>query len=102
MGFRFDRSIFSKEIRPNVPKGPIKKYPEITESFESTVTPGMFFTGTITHSLDWRKSAGGFIHGFRYTTRALHRLLEVRNHGVQWPHVTLPFSELMNTLTKRL
>ena len=23
--------------------------------------------GVATHSLDWRKSAGGFIHGYRYT-----------------------------------
>ena len=29
--------------------------------------PGLFFVGPPTHSLDHRKSAGGFIHGFRYT-----------------------------------
>ena len=23
--------------------------------------------GVVSHSLDWRKSAGGFIHGYRYT-----------------------------------
>lgn len=27
----------------------------------------MFVVGTASHSLDFRKSAGGFIHGFRYT-----------------------------------
>lgn len=25
--------------------------------------------GVTTHSLDWRKSAGGFIHGYRYTSK---------------------------------
>ncbi len=30
---------------------------------------GMFFAGTNTHSLDFRKSAGGFIHGYRYTSQ---------------------------------
>ena len=27
--------------------------------------------GTVTHSLDYRKSAGGFIHGFCYTSKLL-------------------------------
>ena len=27
--------------------------------------------GTITHSLDWRKSAGAFVHGFRYTSKKI-------------------------------
>eukprot|EP00794_Sanderia_malayensis_P008745 gene8745-9679_t len=102
MGFRFDNSIFSKNIRPKKSAGKAKKYPAVKNNYESTVTNGMFFAGTIIHSLDWRKSAGGFIHGFRYTTRALHRILEHRNHGVKWPHLTLPNTELLNTLTKRL
>ena len=27
-----------------------------------------FAAGVATHSLDYRKSAGGFIHGYRYTS----------------------------------
>jgi hypothetical protein len=46
--------------------------------------------------------SGAFIHGFRYTTRALHRILEYRNHGVTWPHVTLPATELVPTIVKRI
>ena len=30
----------------------------------------MYFAGTIAHGMDWRKAAGGFIHGFRYTAQA--------------------------------
>ncbi|XP_065066498.1 FAD-dependent oxidoreductase domain-containing protein 2-like isoform X3 [Rhopilema esculentum] len=102
MGFKFDFGIFDKPVRPKRADGPRKKYPMIHHNYESTVTKNIFFAGTITHSLDWRKSAGGFIHGFRYTTRALHHLLEYRNHGVKWPHLTLRNTELLNTLTKRL
>lgn len=43
------------------------KYPLIKFNYESMDAPGMFFIGTVTHSLDMRKSAGGFVHGFRYT-----------------------------------
>lgn len=48
-------------------RGRAKKYPKINYNYESVDNPGMFFAGTATHSLDFRKSAGGFIHGFRYT-----------------------------------
>ena len=41
------------------------KYPKISDTFEVQGVPGFFAAGTIAHSLDFRKSAGGFIHGFR-------------------------------------
>lgn len=47
--------------------GRAKKYPKINHNYESPDNPGMYVAGTATHSLDFRKSAGGFIHGFRYT-----------------------------------
>ena len=48
-------------------RGRAKKFPAIKHNYESVVTPGIFFAGAVSHSLDFRKSAGGFIHGFRYT-----------------------------------
>ena len=40
------------------------KYPNISNTFEVIGKPGLYVAGTIGHSLDFRKSAGGFIHGF--------------------------------------
>lgn len=100
-GFKFDRSIFNKDVRPKV-YAPKTKFPEITPLYESTVSKNMYFTGVATHSIDFRKSAGGFIHGFRYTVRALHHILEWRNHGVRWPSIVLPLKDLMNFLIKRI
>src|SRR5262249_12725085 len=34
---------------------------------------------------DYRQSTGAFIHGFRYGVRALHRMLERKHHGIEWP-----------------
>lgn len=48
-------------------KGSKKKYPLIKPSYEAKATRGLFVLGTASHSVDFRKSAGGFIHGFRYT-----------------------------------
>jgi hypothetical protein len=47
--------------------------------------PDLFFAGTITQARDFKKSTSGFIHGFRYGVRALHRILEHRYHGLPWP-----------------
>lgn len=48
-------------------KGSKKKYPLIKPSYEAKATRGLFVLGTASHSVDFRKAAGGFIHGFRYT-----------------------------------
>ena len=48
-------------------KGRKAKYPKINHNYESVNVPGLFIAGGASHSLDHRKSAGGFIHGFRYT-----------------------------------
>ena len=34
--------------------------------------------------------------------RVLHRILEERNHNSSWPYVSLPVSDLMNSLLKRM
>lgn len=36
-------------------------------NYEARHTHGLFVVGTASHGIDFRKSSGGFIHGFRYT-----------------------------------
>lgn len=74
IGWSFDDSWIAESARPV--RSAIGKYPALTPRYESVNIPGMFFAGGLAHSLDWKSSAGGFIHGFRYTVRALHRILE--------------------------
>ncbi|MFD2416827.1 NAD(P)-binding domain-containing protein [Amycolatopsis pigmentata] len=82
-GFRFDASIFAEWCRPElVIKG---RFPAQTPAWESVNVPDLFFAGTITQMRDFKKSTSGFIHGFRYGVRALHRILERRYHDVPWP-----------------
>jgi len=78
------------------------KYPKIGHDFQSSDLAGMYYAGTVTHSLDHRKSSGGFIHGFRYTARTLHRLLEWKNHQVAWPVKHGIISQLLPTIIKRI
>ncbi|PIK57695.1 putative FAD-dependent oxidoreductase domain-containing protein 2, partial [Apostichopus japonicus] len=65
LGFQFDFSIFENDTAPEASYS--GKYPNIKPDYGAEGIPGMYFAGTNSHSLDFRKSAGGFIHGFRYT-----------------------------------
>ncbi|XP_069346252.1 FAD-dependent oxidoreductase domain-containing protein 2 isoform X2 [Eulemur rufifrons] len=78
------------------------KYPLIRASYESKGSRGLFILGTASHSVDYRRSAGGFIHGFRYTARAVHRLLEYRHHGIAWPSTELPITQLTSSIIRRV
>ena len=111
-GWKFDRSMFGDNVTPEMTgadankalmrrdltgmtsndlkfKQKSKKYPALDGAYRSVNIPNLYFAGTIAHGKDWRKAAGGFIHGFRYTTQALHRVLEHRIEGVDWPADTV-------------
>jgi thioredoxin reductase len=87
-GFRFDASIFADECKPELTIR--DRFPAQTSEWESINVPDLYFAGTLMQVRDYRKSTGGFIHGFRYGVRALHRMLEKKYHGQEWPHRSLP------------
>eukprot|EP01052_Picozoa_sp_SAG31_P048728 SAG31_NODE_10331_length_1153_cov_1.214421_1_plen_287_part_10 len=101
-GWKFDRQLFSpKPLMFN------RKYPRMTSTFESENVPGLFFAGTLMHQRDYLHSSGGFIHGFRYLVRALHRQFELVHHHVGWPSFNLPNSdaqhlELVRAIFRRI
>ncbi len=82
-GFRFDNSFFDEDCRPELTIN--NRFPALTCEWESTNVPDLYFAGTLTQSRDYKKSSSGFIHGFRYNTRALFRMLEKRYHAKPWP-----------------
>jgi thioredoxin reductase len=86
-GFAFDPSPFAASARPDlVIDG---RFPAQTPAYESVNVPGLYFAGTITQVRDFKKSTSGFIHGFRYGARALHRILNRRHHDRPWPATAL-------------
>lgn len=48
------------------------KFPLIDDDFQVSENENMYVAGSAAHSLDFRKAAGGFIHGFRYTGACFH------------------------------
>ena len=64
---------------------PNGKYPVLSHDYESSNVAGLFFAGALAHGKDYKRSAGGFIHGLRYTARCLFRILEARYEAEPWP-----------------
>ena len=63
-----------------------ERFPAVSSSdYESVNVPGLHFTGNLAHSLDYKSAAGGFVHGFRYTARALARILLERDGVAEYP-----------------
>lgn len=82
-GFQFDSTIFADDCRPDLVIN--DRFPAQTSEWESTNIPHLYFAGTLMQVRDYKKSTGGFIHGFRYDVRALHRIFKQKYHGIAWP-----------------
>lgn len=95
-GFKFDSSMFSDNTKPKLIYK--DKYPALTAEFESVSNPNMYFAGTLTHSLDYKKATSGFIHGFRYNSRVLAMLLIEKYQGIEIPRMMI--NKDSNTITK--
>lgn len=83
-GFRFDASVFDPGCSPALVID--DRFAELSPAYESVNVPGLYFAGTLMQQRDFKKSTGGFIHGFRYAVRALSRILGERHHEHPWPH----------------
>ncbi|XP_051572206.1 FAD-dependent oxidoreductase domain-containing protein 2-like [Myxocyprinus asiaticus] len=102
LGFRFNFSIFAGSARPPKSSGGQGRLPGVTAWYEGRGTPNLFVLGTAAHSRDYRMSAGGFVHGFRYTLRSVHKILEQRYHNIAWPVTKLPTNQLQSWILKRV
>jgi hypothetical protein len=101
-GFRFDPEIFGDGCRPELVFD--DRFPAQTSEWRSTNVADLYFAGTLMQARDFKKSTSGFIHGFRYGVRALHRMLERRYHGVPWPSRPVPAepAALMHAVNERV
>jgi Pyridine nucleotide-disulphide oxidoreductase len=80
-----DSELFDDSVRPEpAPGDKIGKYPNLSPKWESTV-PDMYYAGAAMEGRN-RRSPTGFIHGYRYTVRALFHLLEEKYEGVKTPN----------------
>ena len=89
-GFKWlNEGLFADDIKPaSWCNG---KFPSLSPMWESQNVSDLFFIGGAMQGND-SKAAAGFIHGFRYNIRTLHKLLEERYEDVPYPEeVIAPF-----------
>ena len=72
---------------------PNKKYPVMTHEYESLNQPGLYFAGALTHGKDFKRSAGGLVHGLRYTARAMFHILRAKYEDTPWPSTDFEFTK---------
>jgi len=82
-GFRFDSSIFEEGCKPDLTIN--DRFPAQTSEWESTNVKDLYFAGILMHMRDFKKKQSGFIHGFRYNIRTLHRILAKKYHHEPLP-----------------
>ena len=82
-GFRFDTSIFDEGCKPELTIN--DRFPAQTSEWESTNIQDLYFAGILMHMRDFKKKQSGFIHGFRYNIRTLHRILATKYHQKSLP-----------------
>lgn len=109
-GWKFDNSIFNFDLQLTENK----KYPQIKSNYESVNNKNLYFIGSLMHSLDFKKSSGGFIHGFRYLIKYFvnlnydnkfelilfdsNKLEEIVNHIVYKINMTSPMYQMYGQL----
>jgi hypothetical protein len=77
-GWKFDQSIFNFDVQSTLRD----KYPSITNKYESVNNKNLYFIGTLMHSLDYKKSSGAFIHGFRYLIKHFFNINYTKMHDM--------------------
>lgn len=82
-GFRFDASIFDASCAPALTD--CGRLPRMDSGFESVNVQGLFFAGTLTQQMDYKRAQSAFIHGFRHNAESLAALLGRRLHGTPLP-----------------
>ena len=97
-GWKFDDSIFQFEMLLTEDE----KYPAIKPNYESADNTNLFFIGSLMHSLDFKKSSGGFIHGFRYLIKFFYQLNYSNSFDVQIFNVKNNFKPLLDFIYKRM
>ena len=65
------------------------RYPRYAPFWRHAARGRVWLAGALMHGTDYRRSSGGFVHGFRYLVRAQARHMLAAHFGTPWPAATL-------------
>jgi hypothetical protein len=112
LGWRYDASIFpNMDPKPATTIGCVAgacRFPELDGSYQSSNIPGLYVAGTIAHSRDFRRAAGGVVDGFRHVVEGLANILHFNEMPScdSWPFETVRLDQegvepLLNIVLQR-
>lgn len=93
-GWMFDKSLFDFPL--NLTQN--EKFPLIKDNFESSGNKNLYFIGSLMHSLDFKRSSGGFIHGFRYLIKYFFQTNFTQKYDVY----SYDFDEMIQHISYRI
>lgn len=93
-GFEFNDKIFNFPIN----RDKSSKFPHVNELYESINNKDLYFAGALMHGLDFGKSPGGFIHGFRYNIKYMITQVFSKNRQIMFYNL----NEVINLAFDRL
>ncbi|MBU1619673.1 MAG: NAD(P)-binding domain-containing protein [Gammaproteobacteria bacterium] len=99
-GFSCELSYYDKAITPN--RCLHGKFPELTENWESTNVPGLYFAGTNMQYNDYKKSSTPFIHGIRHNVEALSQILISKLRNTPLPSSKISAQQLYSSVCERI
>eukprot|EP00039_Didymoeca_costata_P011455 m.160913 g.160913 ORF g.160913 m.160913 type:complete len:604 (-) comp15178_c0_seq5:163-1974(-) len=79
------------------------RFPILGPFYSDPRIENKWYAGANMHGGDYRKSAGGFIHGFRYLIRAQIRFILMKEYAIPWPvHAFTSIDETISFAQKRI
>lgn len=78
-GWKHNMTVYHPSARPLMQSN--GKFPRMNANYESVNVPGMYFAGTYSHGKDLKRGVTSVIKGFRYTARALFRIMSQKHFG---------------------
>lgn len=79
------------------------RFPETgSKWYESSEVPRVHYIGWLMHGRDFRRSAGGFLAGYRYLIRNLVDHIRAEDHGVEYPRLSLTKKEVARHAAHRI
>jgi len=69
------------------------RLPAMTNTWESTNVPDLYFAGTLMQVLDYQKTHSNVIHGFRFNIKAMSQMFGQKYHIA---HLFLPILKLIS------
>ena len=104
--YKCETFVITTGFQSNVPQGlsfseTSSRFPASTDWYKSVDNPSVHYIGWLMHERDFRRSAGGFLSGFRYLIRNLAYHVREEDANIAYPVEHLTREEVIRKVVTR-